>query len=390
MIKNLRGPFALSALLALCIPASAFAEDRQAIDYSDKDNWLCRPDNLRYCDTDLTTTVVMADGKLLKETWSRPEDSQIDCFYVYPTVSRDTTPNSDMEPGIGEINVIRQQFARFGSQCRVFAPTYRQITLTALRANLGGAAQQMNVDRSLGYNDVLNAWNYYLENHNEGRGVVLIGHSQGSGVLSRLIPAEIEGKPVQDRIISALIIGSNVQVPEGEVVGGTFKKMPLCQSGEDLGCVVAYASFRSTVPPPAGSLFGRGGQGTVSACTNPAQLANNSKQLHAYLANSVAEGASSAAPPAWVKGKTVETPFVSLPGMLSAECVSNERGSYLEVSLHADPRDPVTDDIAGDVISNGEVNAGWGLHLIDVNLAIGNLVDLVGQQGRNYLARQQQ
>lgn len=388
MIKNFKRPLALSALLALCLPAAGFAEGTKDIDYGDKDNWLCRPDNPRYCDIDLTTSVVMGDGTLLKESWSPKQDPQIDCFYVYPTVSRDETPNSDMEPGVGEINVIRQQFARFASQCRVFAPTYRQITLTALRANMAGQGEGMMIDRELGYNDVVNAWNYYLENHNEGRGVVLIGHSQGSGVLSQLIPAEIEGKPVQDQIISALIIGSNVQVPKGKLVGGTFKKMPLCQSGEDLGCVVAYASFRSTVPPPEGSLFGRAGQDTVSACTNPAQLASGSNDLHAYLANDVSEGSSSAKPPTWVKGKKVETPFVSVPGLLSAECVSNDRGNYLQVNVHADPRDSITDDIAGDVIIDGEVSAGWGLHLIDVNLAMGNLVDLVGQQATNYLARQ--
>ncbi|MCW8195502.1 DUF3089 domain-containing protein [Proteobacteria bacterium 005FR1] len=388
MIKNVKRTLALSGLLALSFPGASFAEGAKEIDYSNKDNWLCRPDNLRYCDIDMTTSVVMGDGTLLKETWSRAKDPQIDCFYVYPTVSRDTTSNSDMEPGVGEINVIRQQFARFGSKCRVFAPIYRQITLTALRANMSGQGQGMAIDRALGYNDVVNAWNHYLQHHNNGRGVVLIGHSQGSGVLSQLIPAEIEGKPIQDQIISALIIGSNVQVPKGKLVGGTFKKMPLCRSGEDLGCVVAYASFRSTVPPPAGSLFGRGGQDTVSACTNPAQLATGSNDLHAYLANDVSEDSSSAEPPTWVEGKKVQTPFVSVPGLLSAECVSGERGSYLQVNVHADPKDSITDDIAGDVISNGEVNAGWGLHLIDVNLAMGNLVDLVGQQASNYLARQ--
>jgi len=32
-----------------------------------------------------------------------------------------------------------------------------------------------------------------------------------------------------------------------------------------------------------------------------------------------------------------------------------------------------------------DMNASWGLHLIDVNLAMGNLVDSVGQQARAYL-----
>ena len=78
--------------------------------------------------------------------------------------------------------------------------------------------------------------------------------------------------------------------------------------------------------------------------------------------------------------------FVSVPGLLTAECVSNEKGSYLAITVHGDPSDPRTDEITGDVVANGQVLADWGLHLIDVNLAIGNLVDIVHQQSKVYLA----
>ena len=87
---------------------------------------------------DLTTTVVMADGTMSRETWAADPKAPIDCFYVYPTVSTDPTPNSDMTAGAEERNVIRQQFARFASQCRPFAPLYRQVTLRGLRALLAG------------------------------------------------------------------------------------------------------------------------------------------------------------------------------------------------------------------------------------------------------------
>ena len=82
--------------------------------------------------------------------------------------------------------------------------------------------------------------------------------------------------------------------------------------------------------------------------------------------------------------KPIDTPFVSVPGLLTAQCVANEKGSYLEVTVHGDPADPRTDDIAGDVLANGQVNASWGLHLIDVNLAMGNLVDIVREQGKAF------
>jgi hypothetical protein len=75
-----------------------------------------------------------------------------------------------------------------------------------------------------------------------------------------------------------------------------------------------------------------------------------------------------------------------VPGLLTSQCVVNEKGSYLEVTVHGDPSDPRTDDITGDVMTNGQVNASWGLHLIDVNLAMGNLVDIVGAQGRAFAA----
>jgi len=182
-------------------------------DYSKSESWLCRPGRQDACAVDLSTTIVAANGKLTRETWAANSKAPIDCFYVYPTVSTDATPNSDMVAGPEELNVIRSQFARFGSQCRVYAPLYRQVTLTALRAFLAGRAT--TADRALCYNDVHDAWNYYLEHDNQGRGVVLIGHSQGSMVLTELIKNEIDGKPVQSRIISALLLGTSLPVPRG-------------------------------------------------------------------------------------------------------------------------------------------------------------------------------
>jgi hypothetical protein len=356
-------------------------------DYSKSESWLCRPGGHDACAVDLTTTIVAANGKLTREKWAANAKAPIDCFYVYPTVSNDTTGNSDMAAGPEELSVIRAQFARFGSQCRVYAPLYRQVTLTALRAFIAG--RPTTADRVLPYNDVLDAWNYYLEHDNQGRGVVLIGHSQGSFVLTDLIKKEIDGKPVQSRIISALLLGTSLPVPKGKDVGGAFQHMPLCHSAKQIGCVITYSSFRSNAPPPANSRFGKvAGENMVSGCTNPAALAGGSGELHAYLgARGSGVVAAELVQKSWVTpSQPIDTPFVSVPGLLTAECVSNEKGSYLAITVHGDPSDPRTDDITGDVVANGIVLADWGLHLIDVNLAIGNLVDIVGQQSKVYLA----
>jgi hypothetical protein len=356
-------------------------------DYSKSDSWLCRPGRQDACAVDLTTTIIAANGKLKRETWAANPKAPIDCFYVYPTVSTDKTPNSDMIAGPEELSVIRSQFARFGSQCRVYAPLYRQVTLTALRSFLAG--QPLTADRVLTYNDVRDAWNYYLEHDNGGRGVVLIGHSQGSIVLTELIKNEIDGKPLQSRIISAMLLGTNLPVPRGKDVGGAFQHMPLCHSAKQTGCVITYASFRSNAPPPANSRFGKvAGENMVSGCTNPAALAGGSGPLHAYLGSRGSGVASvEVLQRSWVTPpQPIDTPFVGVPGLLTAECVSNEKGSYLAVTVNANASDPRTDEITGDVVSNGRVLAEWGLHLIDVNLAIGDLIDIVGQQSKAYLA----
>src|SRR5580700_7903054 len=164
--------------VGLCLTGTASAQ--QPNDYSDVRSWLCRPGrpagslNKDACDVDQTTTVVAANGTFTRETWAAVPNAPIDCFYVYPTVSTDPTPNSDMTPDPAELNVIRQQFARMGSRCRLYAPMYRQVTLAGLRTLLAGAASGVTIDHGLHYDDVRDAWNYYLEHDNKGRGYVLI------------------------------------------------------------------------------------------------------------------------------------------------------------------------------------------------------------------------
>lgn len=377
---------ALSVLAGMAAPAwsddvAAPTPSATPSDYSLAASWLCRPGREDACTVNLDTTVVASDGTLTLEPHVAATDPAFDCFYVYPTVSYDPGGNSDMAASPEEISVIKAQFARFGAVCRTFAPLYRQVTLTALRARIAG--QDMAADRQLGYNDVVAAWHHYLANDNDGRAVALIGHSQGSGVLQQLIRTEIDGKPIQSQILSALLTGSRVAVPEGKLVGGAFQHMALCTAPAQIGCIITFASFRADAPPPENTRFGQvEGEGMVAACTNPASLGGGSGALHAYMSAGVSNvNTTSLAPAPWTStGEAVTTPFVSLPGMLTAECATGEQGTWLAITVHGDPNDARTDDIVGDVVSEGVVLADWGLHLIDMNLTMGNLLTLVTAQ----------
>ena len=103
--------------------------------YADDASWLCRPDVPDdACAQDLDATEVEPDGSLEVVTHEPAEEPGIDCFYVDPTVSRDPGPNSDMAVGDEETNVVYNQAARLTTACRVFAPMYRQITLSMIGA----------------------------------------------------------------------------------------------------------------------------------------------------------------------------------------------------------------------------------------------------------------
>jgi len=358
-------------------------------DYSDPKTWLCRPGGKDACAIDHATTVVAANGMLTRETWAADAKAPVDCFYVYPTISTDPTPNSDMHPDPAEMNVIKQQFARFASRCQPYAPMYRQVTLVGLRRMLAPGAA-VTLDQGLQYDDVKAAWNYYLQHDNKGRGFVLVAHSQGSFILNRLIREEIDGKPIQGRMLSAILLGTTIAVPKGKDVGGSFQHVPLCKSASQLGCVITFASFRSTVPPPANTLFGKVPDATMAAaCTNPAALAGGSGELHAYLDASGRTITSNTPAKPWVTPEQkIDTPFVSVPGLLTAKCSSNENATgYLEITVHGDPNDPRVDDIVGDIGAGTQVLANWGLHLVDMNLAMGNLLDIVSAETKAYLAK---
>ena len=190
---------------------------------------------------------------------------------------------------------------------------------------------------------------------------------------------------MQSRIVSAILIGApgGILVPRGRDVGGTFAHMPICRAATQTGCVVTYSSFRNTAPPTASTRFGRSGDSTlVAACTNPAALGGGEAALNGYFDATGGTALPLGPTDPWtVGGRPIATPMVRVVGLLKAQCKSNAFASYLEVSVQRGPGSPASRDIQGDLAE------GLGLHLVDLEVAMGNLVDLVGQQSRRYLSR---
>ncbi len=330
--------------------------------------WLCKPDEPHDpCLTNLDSTAVGPDGAKTVVNVAPAAEPKIDCFYVYPTVSQQTTPNATLAIDPAEVGVAVAQAARYSQVCRVFAPIYRQGTLSTIGHRSATAA-------AVAFQSLLAAWKDYLARDNDGRGVVLIGHSQGAILLRQLIAEDIEpDASVRDRIVSAILLGANVLVPVGKDVGGDFTDFAACRSASQVGCVIAYSSFDHT--PPSNSLFGHAPKGEQVLCTNPAALAGGSGDLDPYFPARRMDSIIS-----FPTQPDVTTAWVNYPDLFRAECENVDGTSWLQITDIRKPGDrrPQLVDALGPT---------WGLHIYDGNIALGDLVDIVRSEAAAWHSR---
>jgi hypothetical protein len=333
------------------LPAPAPPPSRA--DYSNPANWVCRPGRNDAC------------GGMLP--LPREPNPKIDCFYVYPTTSMAPTANAPLAPAPEVTRTVHDQFAPFAAVCRPFAPLYRQRTLRALAAS--GLHLGTFGDRTRAYNDVRDAWHTYLARDNQGRGFVLIGHSQGGNILARLLREEIDGKPIQSRLVSAILPGHDFAVPDGTDSPSEFRVIKPCRAAPQTGCLIAYAAFRADSPPGASSAFGRNPEaGQHLLCTNPAALAGGTAPLTPYFPSATAS----------------PTLFIAAPTLLAAACVHTAHATYLSVAVTAAPDAALRAAIGADSVLFAPAPPKWGLHVLDLNLTLGNLIQIILAQSASF------
>ena len=364
-------------LTAVCASAAAAADASGTFGQPDAGGtvWLCRPGQAGDpCAYPLGATLVPAHGARVTQQRADASSPPFDCFYVYPTVSAQSADNSNLQIQKAELGAAVEQASRFSQVCRVWAPIYRQRTEASLLQGLGADPQA----NAVAYASVLSGWRDYLARYNDGRPIIFIGHSQGAAMLIRLLASQVDPvASLRKRVVVAIIAGGNVSVPTGKSVGSTFHHLPLCTAAAQAGCVIAYSSFPSE--PPAGSDFGRPGQGVSLqsgqtmkqdaqvACVNPASISGGTADLDPYFLT------ATSTPPA----PAVTTPWVAYPDLYSASCRSAGGATWLQVN---------TLTAAGRPVVSESLGPDWGYHLDDINLALGNLVTDVRVEEAAYTA----
>jgi hypothetical protein len=371
------------ALGVAVISATAFAA--MAAGASAKTVWLCYPGHHPDpCTPGLSTTVFSPTLKKLSvEHPQAVKHPAIDCFYVYPTVSGQKTGNSNLHIDPEEKSIALYQASRYSQYCRVFAPMYRQTTLAGIGAP-GTAPPKPPPDPKIALADVHNALKLYLEKYNQGRGIVFIGHSQGSFVLREVLAKDVDPKPaVRKLLVSAILLGGNVLVKKGHDIGGDFQHIPACHSATQTGCVIAYSSFDQ--PVPTASLFGRPRTvagvkpkpGTAVLCTNPAALGGGTAPVDFITPEAPFDPKSILNAGIAILGLTTpnaSTVWVDVPHGYKAHCSSANHANVLEVTA-----------FGGAKLPNPSPTPEWGLHLLDAQITLGNLIEDVKSEAAAFL-----
>lgn len=203
-------------------------------DYSSLENWAAHPSKKDPSDS------VPAPLR------TNETDQLADVFFIHPTTFTTNNENHAMNASIHDslLNAktdngsILFQSSVFNNSSRVFAPRYRQAHLSAfyLKKDSDEAAFE------IAYSDLKNAFEYYLKHYNNGRPIIIAGHSQGAKMSEFLLRDYFENKPLMNQLVVAYILGW--PVPENY-----YAKIPFCNNALQTGCICSWRTYRKGYTP---------------------------------------------------------------------------------------------------------------------------------------------
>jgi hypothetical protein len=223
--------FLTSQNLSESNPLQALTLRPESPNYSDLAYWVAHPDVVDQAD--------LLPGRRKLNNGQATADA--DVFFVYPTIY--TGAQHPDHPWFADVNdkefnakiaesTIKYQASVFNGAARVYSPLYRQAHIKVFY----GDTALMRLALDIAYEDVKVAFEYYLKNWHNDRPLIIASHSQGTIHAARLMKEFVEGKPLQEKLVAAYIIGMPVQKNQ-------FTEIPICNSPDDIGCWITWNTY---------------------------------------------------------------------------------------------------------------------------------------------------
>lgn len=175
---------------------------------------------------------------------SQKNDSLVDVFFIHPTTYTGKKQEWNAEINNVSLNAktdyssILYQASVFNQHCRIFAPRYRQVHLSAFFTT----SDETKTAFDTAYADLKRAFEFYLSNYNHDRPIIIAGHSQGAMMAERLLKDYFDGKPLQQKLVVAYIVGW--PVPQN-----SFEKIPICKDSLQTNCFCGWRTLKVDYMP---------------------------------------------------------------------------------------------------------------------------------------------
>ena len=220
--------FPLIFIWIVSINLSGCSDQINAADYSDSSYWA-------YFETDTT-------------------DDMADVFFVCPTVYFGSDDSYNMEftdedtkaDFLGAINMEKEIY---DCDSRFFAPYYQQAGLNVYSMGAGAREQYLEI----AFDDVKNAFEYYYENCNDGRPIILAGFSQGADMCIRLMKECFQDENRQNQLIACYAVGWSITQEETQ----EYPQLKLAEGESDTGVIISFNSeaenINNSLPVPKGT-----------------------------------------------------------------------------------------------------------------------------------------
>lgn len=178
----------------------------------------------------------------VEENWAyyaQGEGKEADLFLICPTVDMGADGNFNMSMDnekmksnfVGALNMER---GIYEDSAIMYAPYYRQITFPVYSMT----EEEMKPYLEIAYQDVAAALEYYFENCNNGRPVILAGFSQGSQLLLMLMEEYFDDTKYSDLLVAAYCIGWRVTQEDLT----KYPHLSMAQGEDDTGVIISFNS----------------------------------------------------------------------------------------------------------------------------------------------------
>lgn len=184
-----------------------------------------------------------ADALPKDAKWVSDSLKEVDVFYIHPTIYQ-KGPLWNASLDMKKINrkvdkyPVRLQASVFNQSCRVYAPRYRQAVVSVFYERTDDGSKALD----LAYQDVKRAFQYFLEEYNDGRPFIIAGHSQGTHHGRRLVQEMMDTTDLRERMVAAYLIGFSVN-------DSMYQNLKICSDSSETGCYVSWMSYKTGYEP---------------------------------------------------------------------------------------------------------------------------------------------